>query len=240
MGFWHKLLGRRESLADVQDSIRAALATGDDQVATQLVTRVLASLLQALPAEKLSALRSLDSAIGRQFLTSRFLAAFRRGWRMGGNHPLEMALREVTAEIEFLLGRTPNEILTALADRINDYFCNAARVFAANNDQSARTAALAAAKVAANEQRESMVMYLRAIAADYRSAVGSSGDLPDRIEALAAEISRKDWQLEDIMIQKRLLGEQDPQYLEALDGSDPTIFVHRFPHLFERPQTGDA
>jgi len=78
-----------------------------------------------------------------------------------------------------------------------------------------------------------MVNYLRAIADDYKPRRASEDDLPSRLNALAEEIASKDWQLEDITVQKLLLGEHDPQYLEALDASDPTVFVHKFPHLFQ-------
>ena len=127
---------------------------------------------------------------------------------------------------------TPRSVLAPTRyGRINDYFANAVTVFAANADRSARVAALAAGKVAASEQRQSMVNYLRAIADDYKPRRASEDDLPSRLNALAEEIASKDWQLEDITVQKLILGEHDPQYLEALDASDPTVFVHKFPHL---------
>jgi len=129
------------------------------------------------------------------------------------------------------------------AQRINDYFANAVRVWLYADDQAAHNAALAAAKVAAKEQRESMVKYLNGLSEDYADV----DDVPsvnaehvcNHLVPLAAEISKKDWGLVDIYRAKMDLWKQDTEYAEALDRADPGVFSRRWPSLFDRLEEGE-
>ena len=55
-----------------------------------------------------------------------------------------------------------------------------------------------------------------------------------RLHDLARDIASHDWSLEDVVDQKARLRTADREYLYALDGSDPTIFRHRFSELFPK------
>jgi hypothetical protein len=121
-----------------------------------------------------------------------------------------------------------------LADRINDYFANAVSVFAQVGELAARAAALTAAIVADTETRASMVRYLHSAARDWQAVFGDAKQACERLLDLAREIESRGFQLEDLRAQKIVLGSIDVQYLHALDGFDPTIFVHRHPEVFGR------
>ena len=123
--------------------------------------------------------------------------------------------------------------------RINDYFCNAVRVYAFTNSPDAKIAAVAAAKVAAGVQRNSMLAYLRGMASDLREMGESDSDLKplaDQFVETAAElekeISVKDWTIRDIRVQKEELRKANPDYLNALNRADPSVFARKFPRLF--------
>jgi hypothetical protein len=126
------------------------------------------------------------------------------------------------------------------AKRINDYFCNAVRVYAFTGAQDAGIAALAAAKVAAGTQRNSMVAYLRGIASDVQDMSESEPELrpiaDQFVEAashLEKDITVKDWKISDIREQKVELGKANLDYLNALNKTDPSVFERKFPHLFK-------
>ena len=117
------------------------------------------------------------------------------------------------------------------AAAINDYFCDAVTVYALAGDESARVAALAAAKVAASLQRASMVEYLRGMASFAEGQPG--GDvIRKKLLELADEITSKDWGQGDIIAQKRLLAIAEPAYLRALESADPSIFRKKWPSAF--------
>jgi hypothetical protein len=123
---------------------------------------------------------------------------------------------------------------------INDYFCNAAKVYAFTGSQDARIAALAAAKVAAGTQRNSMLAYLRGMASDLKQMSESESEFKpfadqffEAAAELEKEISEKDWTISDIRVQKEELGKANPDYLNALNKGDASVFVRRFPHLFK-------
>jgi hypothetical protein len=233
MGLWKGLFGgTSDSTTDLQMQIAEAQRRGDDQTVMALVGQFVAIILQRLPPQSFSALRSLDTIMGRQFLNTCLVTAFRRGWRQNKEQPLHHAGQEIVLELDFLLKHKPSEILLKLSDRINDYFANAVTVFRDLRDPAARTAALTAAKVADTKQRASMVRYLRAIADDWKKATSIQDETYDNLQALADEIQSRDWCIEDIQVQKALLRQVDMEYLQALDGSDPTIFIHRYPDLF--------
>ncbi|MBA3071352.1 MAG: hypothetical protein FP829_04195 [Nitrospirae bacterium] len=125
------------------------------------------------------------------------------------------------------------------AKRINGYFRNAVRVYVFTGDQDARIAAVAAAKVAAAVQRKSMVAYLHDMSSDLKKKSESEPEfkiLADKfIEAasqLEKDISLKDWTISDIREQKEKLGQLNPEYLNALNKADPSVFARKLSHLF--------
>jgi len=126
------------------------------------------------------------------------------------------------------------------AKKINDYFCNAVRVYALTNEEDARIAILTAAKVAAKKQRGSMVKYLQSMASDLEKMSEEKSEIKPHIDKfvkssieLAEEISLRDWTINDITKQKEDLGNINPEYLAALDKADPTVFAKRHPQLFK-------
>ena len=124
--------------------------------------------------------------------------------------------------------------------RINDYFCNAVRVYAFTGSRDARIAAVAAAKVAAGAQRNSMLAYLRGMASDLKQMSERQSELKpfadQFVEAaveLEEEISVKDWTINDIRVQKEELGNANSEYLNALNRCDPSVFVKKYPDFFK-------
>lgn len=117
------------------------------------------------------------------------------------------------------------------ASNVNNYFSNAVTVYAIAGEDAARIAAVTAAKVAAAQQRASMLVMLRRIASDVGRLPG--GELiRHRLLEIADEIAAKDWTTQDIRIQKALLGEANPDYLIALNNFDPDVFSRKWPSLF--------
>jgi hypothetical protein len=126
------------------------------------------------------------------------------------------------------------------AKRINEYFCNAVRVYALTNEEDARLAIVTAAKVAAKTQRGSMVISLKRIASDINKMSENDSKLKpftDKfIESsieLAEEISSREWTINEITKQKEELANINQEYLVALDKADPTIFSKKHPQLFK-------
>ena len=126
------------------------------------------------------------------------------------------------------------------AKRINEYFCNAVRVYALTNEEDARIAIVTAAKVAAKTQRGSMVKSLQRIASDINKMSENDSKLKpftDKfIESsieLAEEISSREWTINEITKQKEELANINQEYLVALDKADPTIFSRKHPQLFK-------
>ena len=126
------------------------------------------------------------------------------------------------------------------AKRINEYFCNAVRLYALTNEEDARVAILTAAMVAAKRQRSSMVNYLQSMASDIKKMSEKDSKLiplTDKfIEAsfeLVEEISSREWTTSEINQQKEKLGDMNSEYLAALDKADPTIFARKHPQLFK-------
>jgi len=124
--------------------------------------------------------------------------------------------------------------------RINDYFCNAVKVYAFTGSQDARIAAVTAAKVTAGKQRNSMLAYLRGMASDLKQMSESEPEFKPIVDQfveaaieLEKEISLNDWTINDIREQKEELGKANPDYLNALNKGDPTVFAKKLPHLFK-------
>jgi hypothetical protein len=108
--------------------------------------------------------------------------------------------------------------------RINDYFRNAVKVYAFTGSRDAKIAAVAAAKVSAGAQRNSMLAYLRGMASDLKQMSESESDLKllaDQFVEAAAElekeISVKDWTISDIRVQKEELEKSNSEYLNVED-----------------------
>jgi len=126
------------------------------------------------------------------------------------------------------------------AKRINDYFCNAVKVYAFTGGQDARIAVVAAAKVAAAAQRNSMVAYLRGMASDLKQMSETEPEfrpLTDQFVEAAAQLEKdiflKDWTISDIREQKKELRKANPDYFNALNKADPSVFARKLPHLFK-------
>ena len=123
------------------------------------------------------------------------------------------------------------------AELINDYFANAVRVYVLKGESGARVAALAAAKVAASVQRQSMVEYLNGMETDIVRILSdeeAAEKVRKRLLTLKKDIEAKDWTIEDIIEEKQRLSAVNPDYRIALDQADPTIFLKYHPELFER------
>ena len=124
--------------------------------------------------------------------------------------------------------------------RINDFFCNAARVFALINENDARVAIITTATVTSKKQRGSMVNYLRSMASDMRKVSENNPEtkshiynISESLDELAEEISSREWAIVDVIKQKEELKNINPDYLAALDKADSTIFAQKHPELFK-------
>ena len=124
--------------------------------------------------------------------------------------------------------------------RINAYFCTAVRVYALTDEEDARVAILAAAKVSAKKQRGSMVKYLQSMASDIKNMSEIDSKVKPHTDKfvessieLAEAISSREWTISDINKQKEELGNINSEYLVALDKADPSIFSKKHPQLFK-------
>ena len=119
------------------------------------------------------------------------------------------------------------------ASRINDYFHNALTVYVFLGEEDAKIAALAAAKVAAGLQRQSMVTVLDHLARDLRDAPDTKFQaVSATLLELKTQIISKDWTLGDVMEEKRHLQALNPEYMIALEKADARVFSRRHPSLF--------
>jgi hypothetical protein len=121
------------------------------------------------------------------------------------------------------------------AGSISEYFGDAVRVFSFTGEEAAHSAALAAGKTAAGEQRASMVTYLQALTSDWISAAGDDPEAQvavRRLDQVAHEIAAKDWTMGDVIAAKRHLKALDGEYYHALGTADPSVFRRRFPMFF--------
>ena len=124
--------------------------------------------------------------------------------------------------------------------KLNEYFCNAFKVYAFTNSRDAKLAALTAAMVADKEQCHSMLGNLHDITSDLLNTNVNDPDFATFVEQfifkaveLEREISAKDWTHSDIISQKDELGKMNPEYLNALNKCDPQVFKRNYPHLFK-------
>lgn len=122
------------------------------------------------------------------------------------------------------------------ASGVNDYFCNAVKVWIFMIKEDAKIAAIAAAKVAGEKQRESMIAYLFGMASELER------DFPDdpvmrrhsgRLLSLKKEIEAHNWTTVDAAKEKDKLADINADYLTALNKADANIFVRQYPEFFK-------
>lgn len=132
--------------------------------------------------------------------------------------------------------------LIAKGGKVTEYFKNAVKVYLWAEDTSAGLAALTAAKTAAVAQRDAMISHLKQLSGHYARLIDKIPELQDllaiqiikiRLEKLAQKIAAKDWTIRDVQEAKTELGEVSPKYLEALNRFDPSVFVLRYPTIFQ-------
>ncbi len=127
-------------------------------------------------------------------------------------------------------------MLIAKGGRVTEYFKNAVKVYLWLGDTSAGIAALTSAKTAAAAQRDAMTSHLTQLSGQFVLLIDKIPELQifkTRLERLAQEIAAKEWTIRDVRKAKAELGEVSPKYLEALNRSDPSVFVSRCPTLFQ-------
>ena len=115
------------------------------------------------------------------------------------------------------------------------YFSNAARVYVLKEEEDARCAALAAAKIAGKRQRKTMLNLLSQMNANVLSRYPdkSARDLLSRrILSLIDDIESRDWDPADAHEEKDKLSRINAEYRACLDKVDPSIFMKKFPKLF--------
>ena len=126
--------------------------------------------------------------------------------------------------------------MIAKGGKVTEYFENAIKVYLWLDDTSAGVAALTAAKTAAAAQRDAMITHLMQLSGQFTQLIDKIPELQAfkaRLKKLSQEIGAKDWTIQDVQEAKRELGEVNLKYLEALNRSDPSVFVSRYPALFQ-------
>jgi len=136
--------------------------------------------------------------------------------------------------------------------RLNEYFCNAVRVFIWKGEEDARLAALSAAMTADNVQRTSQLNYLDGIQSDLLAFTQAFNKFDDkntevdftadmlrvhsRLALLQQQIASKNFSIDTLKNSRIELDTANKEYSIALKKGDPTVFVKKYPDLF-RPQT---
>jgi len=126
--------------------------------------------------------------------------------------------------------------MIAKGGKVTEYFENAIKVYLWLDDTSAGVAALTAAKTAAAAQRDAMITHLMQLSGQFTQLIDKIPELQAfkaRLKKLSQEIGAKDWTIQDVQEAKRELGEVNLKYLEALNRFDPSVFVSRYPALFQ-------
>jgi len=126
-------------------------------------------------------------------------------------------------------------LLFGQSKRMVQYFSNAARVYVLKEEEDARCAALAAAKIAGKRQRKTMLNLLSQMNANVLSRYPdkSARDLLSRrILSLIDDIESRDWDPADAHEEKDKLSRINAEYRACLDKVDPSIFMKKFPKLF--------
>jgi len=145
------------------------------------------------------------------------------------------AKKENDYSIRYIIEWEPKMLeYRAEADRINDYFVNAVRVYAGTGEEASRVAILAAAKVAASLQRAWMISYLRGVAIDLEAmAEQKEKAASKKLLSLANELEQKEWTIDDIIQEKQRLKQFNKDYENALNEADPSVFSRYYPNLFK-------
>ncbi len=126
-------------------------------------------------------------------------------------------------------------LLFGQSKRMVQYFSNAARVYVLKEEEDARCAALAAAKIARKRQRKTMLNLLSQMNANVLSRYPdkSARDLLSRrILSLINDIESRNWDPAEAHEEKDKLSRINPEYCACLDKVDPSIFTKKFPSLF--------
>ena len=126
-------------------------------------------------------------------------------------------------------------LLFGQSKRMVQYFSNAARVYVLKEEEDARCAALAAAKIAGKRQRKTMLNLLSQMNTNVLSRYPdkSARDLLSRrILSLINDIESRDWEPADAHEEKDKLSRINAEYRACLDKVDPSIFMKKFPKLF--------
>jgi len=126
-------------------------------------------------------------------------------------------------------------LLFGQSKRMVQYFSNAARVYVLKEEEDARCAALAAAKIAGKRQRKTMLNLLSQMNTNVLSRYPdkSARDLLSRrILSLINDIESRDWDPADAHEEKDKLSRINAEYRACLDKVDPSIFMKKFPKLF--------
>ncbi|MDO8795458.1 MAG: hypothetical protein Q7J25_12640 [Vicinamibacterales bacterium] len=153
----------------------------------------------------------------------------------GGRAALDVAFWQAVlpyVRVKDSIPNVPKAVLDRLvhgADRVNEYFLDASRVYIHNADPAARLAALTAGKVADTLQRSSMVRTLRMIADGARN---SDAQAAHKLDALADDVAEHDWSVRDIIRAKRELRDANAAYARALDAFDSNVFRREYPQVF--------
>lgn len=121
------------------------------------------------------------------------------------------------------------------SSEVNVYFFYASNIYIATGKEDARLASLAAAKVAAIEQRNYLVNYLENNLDNLTKICKL--DLPKeeyyqncytRAEELIREINKKDWGIWDCIKAKNELYRKNKNYLAALESSNSELFIKEY------------
>jgi len=126
-------------------------------------------------------------------------------------------------------------LLFRRSKRIVQYFTNAVRVYVLKGEEEARSAALAAAKIAGKKQRKTMFKLLSQMNSNVTLKYPDKSVrdiLSHRILSLINDMETKDWSPTDAHEGKDKLSKINTDYLSGLDQADPSIFIKKHPKLF--------
>jgi len=114
---------------------------------------------------------------------------------------------------------------------VDRYFYSAVLTWLKYSDENARLAALAAAKVASPNAQEDYKGKLIVISTYLRTAEEANSEQIKNAELLFnlyREISSKNWTVEDAKEERKKLFGAEPEYAQALNKFDPSVFAKRY------------
>jgi hypothetical protein len=125
--------------------------------------------------------------------------------------------------------------LFSASSSVTEYFLVAAFTFATSDDLAAFIAAMTAAIVAAEPQRENMLAILEEMSTSMASMALLTGDEAKQVELLIRSLRSRPWSFKDIQAARRKLGEHNQAYLKALcnwyGAADSQVFVKTHPEI---------